>query len=125
MGGPIRALIEGAPQALVTTPAQTSIGATAALVLAANPERKGLVIQNTGTTVIKLTFGSDLPTQTVYHVALGAGTVADDGKGAVYIDDATTLAVNAISSGAGGTFVITEFETGMPDWNRASDWGQR
>ncbi len=44
MGGPIRALIEGAPQALVTTPGQTSIGATAALVLAANPERKGLVI---------------------------------------------------------------------------------
>ncbi len=43
MGGPIRALIEGAPQALVTTPGQTSIGATAALVLAANPERKGLV----------------------------------------------------------------------------------
>jgi hypothetical protein len=122
--GPLRALIESSPQGAASTPAQTSIGTTAAVILAANQKRKGLFIQNTGTTVIKLTFGATLPTQTVYHVALAASTSADDGKGGVYVDDATVTAVNAISSAAGGTFVLTEFTIGNPDWNQACDFGR-
>lgn len=118
-------LISGAPQSSVSTPAQTSIGTTAAVVLAERPKRKGLLIQNTGTTVIRLTFGSVLPTQTVYHVSLPACTVADDGTGGSYVDDAAYVGVvNAISSGASGTMVITEFLTGDPDFNQASDIGR-
>lgn len=118
-----RAWIEGSPQASVSTPAQTVIGTTASIILAANPKRKGLIIQNTGTTVIKLTFGSVLPTQTVYHLALVAAGGADDGTGASYFESSWVGIVNAISSGAGGTFVLTEFMTGSPDWDRAGDWG--
>lgn len=117
-----RAFIEGSPQASVSTPAQTVIGTVASIILVANPKRKGLIIQNTGTTVIKLTFGATLPTQTVYHLALMAGG-ADDGSGASYFESSWVGVVNAISSGAGGTFVLTEFETGRPDWDRAGDWG--
>lgn len=123
MPGPIRALVEGGPAKSASTPAQTTIGATAALVVRANPKRKGLIVQNTGGTVIKLTFGDTLPTQTVYHVALGACAVADDGKGGVWIDDGWVGAVNAISSAADGTFVLTEIMTGSPDWNLAADYG--
>jgi len=116
--------VEPTPQAGVSTPAQTSIGTTAGLALATNPKRKGLTVQNTGTTVIKLTFHpTDMPTQTVYDVALAAGSAADDGKGGFYSDDAYVGAVNAISSAAGGTFVIKEFTTGSPDYNQSGDRG--
>jgi len=123
MSNPTRALIEGSPQASVSTPAQTGQGVAAAVILAANPKRKGLIIQNTGTTVIKLTFGATLPTTTAYHIALSACTGADDGTGGTYVDDSWVGVVNALSSGAGGTLVITELQTGSPDWGRASDWG--
>jgi hypothetical protein len=119
----IKTLAVPAPQATCSTPAQTAIADTAALVLAANAKRKGFSAQNTGTTVIKLAFGATNPTQTVYHVALAACTAADDGKGGIYFDDAFTGEVRAISSAAGGTFVIAEFLTGSPDWNQAGDLG--
>jgi hypothetical protein len=118
-----RVWTEQSPQTAVSTPAQTSVGTDAALILAANPKRKGLMVQNTGTTIIKLTFGATLPTATAYHVALSACTGADDGKGGTYTDSACVLAVNALSSDAGGTCVITEFRTGQPDWNQSADWG--
>ena len=120
MSTPVRALVEGAPQETVSTPAQTSIGTVAAVVLVRNPKRKGFIIQNTGTTVIRLTMGSTSPTQTVYHVSLKACTGADDGSGGVYIDENYVGTVNAISSGASGTFVITEFMTGTPNWDLAA-----
>lgn len=123
MGGPIRVFMEGSPQVSVSTAAQTAQSDTAAIVLAANAKRKGVIIQNTGTTIIKLTFGAVVPTQTAYHVALAACTGADDGKGGIYVDDSWVGVINAISSAAGGTLVITEFRTGSPDWNRAADWG--
>lgn len=118
----MRFLTEPSPQARVTTPAQVTIGATAAVVLAANPKRKGFIIQNTGTTVLKLTFGATVPTQTVYHVALKGCTLANDGTGGGYVEDRLVLAVNAISSAAGGTFVLMETMTGAPDWNLAASW---
>jgi hypothetical protein len=93
------------------------------VILTANPKRKGLLIQNTGTTVIKLTFSATDPTQTVYDVALKGGTDADDGMGATWIDPHFVGAVRGISSAAGGTVVITEFTLGNPDWSRASDFG--
>lgn len=88
--------------------AQTSIGTTAAQLLAINPNRRGLMIQNTGTTILKLLYGSGTPTQSIYHLALAAGTAADDGKGGVWVEDAWVGAMQIISSGAGGTCVVTE-----------------
>jgi hypothetical protein len=123
MGGVVRNFIEGSPQVGVSTPAQTSVGAAAGLLIAANPKRKGLTIQNTGTTVIKLNFGLVDPTQTVYHLALAASTSADDGTGASYFETSWVGPVRAISSAGGGTLVMTEFVTGSPDWNQASVWG--
>lgn len=91
-----------------STPAQTSVGAGAGQILAANDGRRGLIIQNTGTTIIYLVLGSATPTATVYHVALRACSVANDGNGGIYNDDAWTGAVQAIGSVGGGTVVITE-----------------
>lgn len=123
MAGPVRVIAEGSPQLSVSTPAQTSQGVAAATIVAANPKRKGLIVQNTGTTIIKLSFGANDPTATVYHVALAACTAGDDGTGGIYTDDSWVGEVRAISSGAGGTCVVTEFKTGSPDWNQAMDWG--
>jgi hypothetical protein len=125
MLGANRALIEGSPQAGVSTPAQTSISDTAGVVLAANPKRKGVMIQNTGTTVLKFTFGDTSPTSTVYHVALKACSSANDGTGGVYMDDACTLTVRGISTPTGGTAVIAEFTLGAPDWVSACDGGAK
>lgn len=119
----VKLLMDPAPLASASVPAQTGIGTNAARVLAANPRRKRLVIQNTGTTVIKLSFGSTDPTATVYHVALRVCTGADDGSGGSISVDGYTGEVRALSSGSGGTFVITEFMTGNPDWNVAGDPG--
>lgn len=106
-----RVEVEARPQSTVSTPAQTTIGTTAAQLIAAttNEARRSLVIQNTGTTTIKLAFGATSPTQSVYHVALKACGIADDGSGGIYADDAWRGAVQVISSGAGGTVVVTEF----------------
>ncbi len=88
--------------------AQTSQGTTAVQVLAANANRKQLIILNTGTTTIKLLLGAGTPTQTSYHVALRGAGAADDGSGGSYVSDVWTGAVQAISSGASGAMVITE-----------------
>lgn len=121
----MRLLADPAPQTSCTTPAQTVIGTTAALVLSADQKSKGVFVQNTGTTVVKLAFGATNPTQSVYHVALAACSVADDGSGGAYSDDAYTGEVRAISSASGGTFVIARFQTGSPDWGQANDLGLR
>ena len=117
-----RAFIDGGPQSIASTPAQTSVSTTAGVVLLANGRRKGIVVQNTGTTIIKLTLGGT-PTQTVYHIALKACDAADDGTGGTYFDTAWLGEVSAISSGLGGTCVITETRTGNVDWNLAGDGG--
>jgi hypothetical protein len=103
-----RALVEARQRNAVSAAAQTSVGAVAGQILAANDNRKGLVIVNTGTTTLYLVFGSGTPTTTVYHVALKAAAAADDGSGATWIDDSWTGAVQAIGSGGGGACVITE-----------------
>src|SRR5688572_14627121 len=109
-GQAVRTFIEGSPQLSVSAPAQTTVGATAVLALGANPKRKGLLIQNTGTTIIRVVLGSVDPTQAAYTFALSACTAADDGKGGSYTDSNWVGQVRVISSEAGGTFVLTEFE---------------
>ena len=119
----VRALVEGSPQQGVSTPAQTSVGGTAGIILVFNAKRKGFIVQNTGTTTLYLSFGATLPTTSVYHVALKAATGADDGSGATYFDDSWVGVVNAISSAPGGTCVVTETVSSGPNWDLASDWG--
>jgi hypothetical protein len=90
--------------------------------------RKGLIIQNTGTTIIRLVLGTGTPSQTVYHVALKACSAADDGSGGVYVDDSWIGAIQAISSAASGTMVICETSVGSPtlsDMVKACDNGVR
>ncbi len=92
----------------VSAAAQTSQGTTAAQILASNASRKQFMVQNTGTTVIKLSFSGTDPTATAYHVALAACAGADDGSGGTYISDLYTGVVKAVSSASGGTLVVTE-----------------
>lgn len=119
----VRSLQEGAPQAFSSAPVQTTIGTTAAVILLPNALRKCLILQNTGTSILKFTFGITLPTATVFHYALAACGSANDGTGGVYIDDNWVGAVSMISSAAGGTFVLTEIQTGSPNWGAAYTLG--
>lgn len=91
----------------VSTPAQTAITSVASTVLASNVNRRSYMIQNTGIVPVKLSLDGTSPTQTAYHLCLSPGTVADDGTGAVYMDDQWTGDVKAISPSA-GTIVVTE-----------------
>lgn len=92
----------------ISTPAQTSVGAAAGIVLAANALRTGLTIQNTGTTVIYLACGPTNPTVTAYHTSLAACSIANDGTGGFWSDDVWNGVVRAIGSGAGGSVVVSE-----------------
>lgn len=103
-----RSSIQAFPRETVSAPAQTSVGAGAGTLLATNRARRGLIIQNTGTTIIYINLGSTAPTTTVYHYALRACSSANDGTGGVYNDDSWVGPVQAIGSGAGGTVVVTE-----------------
>ena len=100
--------VEQANATVASTPTQIAQDTTADIVIASNADRRGFSVQNTGTTVIKLAFGSTDPTQTAYHVALKACAEADDGTGGYYADDQWSGDVRAISSGASGTLVALE-----------------
>lgn len=104
----LRSGIEAIPRVSVSVAAQGTISTVAGQAIGANAVRKRLMIQNTGATILRLVFGSGTPTQTVYHVALTACTLSDDGTGGIYFDDAWTGAVQIISSAPGGTYVLTE-----------------
>lgn len=92
--------------ALPGTNPQT-IGVTSSAVVNANASRKEVTIVNTGTTYIYLGLGQT-PTGTAYHIALAKCTAANDGTGGTWTSDMWKGAVNAISSGAGGTVNLTE-----------------
>ncbi len=103
------ALVVKLPGSTISSaPAQTAVGTTAVQVLTANTARREVIIKNTGITVIKLNLGAIAPTQTVYHISLGGDSVADNGLGGVYVSEIWNGAIQAISSAAGGTIVITE-----------------
>lgn len=107
--GELQVGVTASPKASsVTAHAQTSVGTTAVALLSANAARKRFIVQNTGTTVIKLGFTATDPTQTSYHVALAACSAADAGDGGTFIDELWTGVVEAISSSASGSVVVTE-----------------
>jgi len=84
-----------------------TIGVSSSAVVNANASRKEVTIVNTGTTYIYLGLGQT-PTTTAYHIALAKCTAANDGTGGTWTSDMWKGAVNAISSGAGGTVNLTE-----------------
>lgn len=95
----------------ITAAAQTVIGTTAAQILAANGSRKGFLVQNLGTTVIKIVLGAGTPTQTVYHYSLPACGNANDGSSPLWngpVGLIWTGAVQAISSASGGLVSVSE-----------------
>ncbi|HLG97159.1 MAG TPA: hypothetical protein VKX49_12675 [Bryobacteraceae bacterium] len=92
----------------VSPAAQQSVGTASSQIVAANATRVKLIIQNTGTTVIKLNLGASSPTQNAYHIALPACGSANDESSQPYVDTEWKGAVQAISSLAGGTVVVTE-----------------
>lgn len=91
----------------VSGPTRVTVGTTAVVLLAENPDRKGFIIQNVGTTPIRLSLGATNPTATVYTLVLVGGMALDDGKGATYLDSQWTGEVRAISDGS-GVVVVTE-----------------
>ena len=118
-----RVWVEPTPIASTNTPAQTAVSDTEGLILAANLARKEVIIQNTGTTTLKLSFGTTAPTQTVYHIALKGCSAANDGSGGVFIESGWIGPIRAISSAAGGTCVILEKKVGDPAWGPSGAWG--
>lgn len=86
-----------------TAPTSATVGVASAVAVAANPDRKGLVLVNVSSNRISLGLG--------YPAVLDNGiTLA--ANGAFSMDDYTftIAAVNAIASGAGSTLSIQEFE---------------
>mgnify|MGYP001566108577 CR=1 FL=1 len=96
----------GSSQAL--EPVRTTVGTAAAQILPVNNNRRSFIIQNAGTTVLKLLFGTATPTQTSYHAALPSGDKPDAGLGGTWIDDVWRGAVQGISDQAGGIALTTE-----------------
>lgn len=97
--------IEIANAAIVSDPIQIITGA-ASVILIDNVFRRSFTVQNTGTAVVTITFGSIDPTATVYHFALSPGSVDDDGKGTFYTDDQWTGEVRAFSSSPSSVVVM-------------------
>jgi hypothetical protein len=97
------------PPASTTTAnqSQKSVGTTTTTLLAQNTSAKRRIVQNTGTTIIYLGFGF-VPTASVYSVALPACGVAGDGSSQPWNDTLWQGQINAISSTAGGTVVVSE-----------------
>lgn len=87
---------------------QQTIGTTAAQAIAANANRKRLILQNCGTTVIKVILGAASPTQANYHFSLAPCGTANDGSSVAMRDDMWTGAVQVISSAAGGLLQAEE-----------------
>ncbi len=94
--------------ASATQPQLVTVGTTAVPLLGTNLARRRLMLQNTGTTTLYLTFGLSAPTATVYHHALAGCGAANDGTGGTLWDETWTGPVQAIGSGGGGTVVVSE-----------------
>jgi hypothetical protein len=105
-----RSSVQAFPRENVLPAAQTNVGNAAGQIIGTNRARRGFIVQNTGTTILYLLLGTGVPTTSVYHVALKACSVANDGLGGIYSDDSWVGPVQAIGSAPAGTCVITEIE---------------
>jgi hypothetical protein len=92
--------------AVATFGAQT-VGVASSSICALNAARLEVTITNTGTTTIFLGLAKT-PTTANYSIVLSPCTVANDSTGGTFQTHYFTGAVNAISSAAGGSCVVTE-----------------
>lgn len=90
-----------------SAPSVQAVGTSSGSILATNAARKEAIIVNTGTTILYLGLGQ-VPTNTAYHIALAACTIANDGSGGTFVSDLWKGAINAISSAVSGAVVVTE-----------------
>lgn len=93
----------------VSSAGPVTLGTSSTQLLAANPDRKRLILQNVGTTKIFVLFGSGTASSSNYHVALPAGGTSNDGSSPLYVDELWTGAIQAISSAVGGAIQALEF----------------
>ena len=88
----------------------TTVGTAAVQLLAANANRKALMLQNVGTTRIWILFGAGTPSSSNYDLALPACGVANDGSSLpAQIPILWKGAVQAIGSSPGGSVQAVEF----------------
>lgn len=91
--------------------ANTPSIASAATALAANKNRSAWMIQNVGTNTLYVLMGSGC-SNSVYHVALKAGTANDDGTGGSIAQEAGTVYTGIITiAGTSPRYVVTELGT--------------
>jgi hypothetical protein len=95
--------------ATVSAPGPTTIGTSSAQLLAANSNRKRMILQNVGTTRLYILFGAGTASAANYHIALPAGGNTNDGSSPPFVDTLWTGAVQAISSASGGSVQASEF----------------
>ena len=113
VAGSLPIVVTPSVSSTANAPAQTTVGAIAGVILAANAAAKARSIKNTSVLKLYLGFGA-APSVTAYHFPLSACGTHDDGAGGAWngLDSEGCLFqgdVYAIASAAGGTCVITEF----------------
>lgn len=82
---------------------------TVQTVLAANPSRNKMVLQNVSTQAIHVKLGAGAST-TDFSFILQAGAASRDGKGGVFTDDCYTGVVTAVAAvGTGNQLAASEY----------------
>lgn len=111
VSGTLQVEVTEATSDTATSPSQKTVGTSAITLLPANANRKGFIIQNQGTTVVKLLLGSGVPDQNNYTMALPACGVNNDASSQPWCGPPGLIwtgAVQAISSASGGLVGVVE-----------------
>jgi len=88
--------------------ANTPSIASAAIALAANPARGAWSIKNLGTNALFIRLGTGATTS-IFHEVLKGGTLADDGLGGSYSQEAGVVWVGEVSvAGTSPRYTVTE-----------------
>jgi hypothetical protein len=91
-----------------TTNALVAVGAANVLGIAANTARRRLIVQNVGTTVIAVLYGSGVASLTNFTFLLPAGGTSKDGSSPIINDTMWQGAVQLFSSAGGGLVTVQE-----------------
>lgn len=86
-----------------------TVGTGTTSLLAASGTRTRFILQNVGTTQIYILFGAGTASSVNYHIILPPGGSTADGFSAPYIDQQWLGAIQASSSGAGGSVSVSNF----------------
>jgi hypothetical protein len=81
---------------------------TSTEVLAANPNRKKVILQNVGTVPIYVFLGDADASSTNYSFVLQAGPVEADGRGGAFVDEVYSGAIRVLGASAGAKISVVE-----------------